>query len=379
MFPNDSMIPDQFPHAVENEGETHAKHNQRENDEDYNDVLGVDQSRFFLVARLIFFVPSETTIDSPVALQFSGDACCILAIKLIIEARFVSRISVSERCHDGLKAAVQCFRLRVKPDKGDIGPDEDGVGDAAAEILLSGGHVSAFFEYVHEVGVALVWSLQFEGIREYQLNLPSFIDGDVPHAIQGDAFLLSDNLLVLHVIAANNCLHAIHVFDTRLRFWWHSRIGWSWYHTPNGLETLVLDAIVTVESQPEISRLRRDLWGEILATEVTEEIGVAVLAVTYLEKIVTTVCTPLEFEFVSKIELQQHAFLSFQDFHALREVWIVFWIPRTVKFLFSVVTDSEFLACVLFCNVPHLTTYNVVYNERSRRCADIPPIFPGVE
>lgn len=87
-------------------------------------------------------------------------------------------------------------------------------------------------------------------------------------------------------------------------------IGWSWYHTPNGLEALVLDAIVTVESQPEISRLRRDLWGEILATEVTEEIGVAVLAVTYLEKIVTTVCTPLEFEFVSKVELQQHAFLS---------------------------------------------------------------------
>lgn len=92
-------------------------------------------------------------------------------IEDVCELTFVSRISVSERCHDGLKAAVQCFRLRVKPDKGDIGPDEDGVGDAAAEILLSGGHVSAFFEYVHEVGVALVWSLQFEGIREYQLNL----------------------------------------------------------------------------------------------------------------------------------------------------------------------------------------------------------------
>lgn len=71
--------------------------------------------------------------------------------------------------------------------------------------------------------------------------------------------------------------------------------------------------------------------------------------------------------------------LTFQDFHALREVWIVFWIPRTVKFLFSVVTDSEFLARVLFCNVPHLTTYNVVYNDWSRRCADIPPTFPGVE
>lgn len=48
-YPNDSMIPDQFPHAVENEGETHAKHNQRENDEDYNDVLGIDQSRFLLL------------------------------------------------------------------------------------------------------------------------------------------------------------------------------------------------------------------------------------------------------------------------------------------------------------------------------------------
>lgn len=84
---------------------------------------------------------------------------------------FVSGISVPERCHHGLEAAVQRFRLRVKPDKGDIGPDEDGVGDTSAEILLSRGHVSAFFEHVHEVGVALVRSLQFEGIRERQLNL----------------------------------------------------------------------------------------------------------------------------------------------------------------------------------------------------------------
>lgn len=92
-------------------------------------------------------------------------------IENVCELTFVSRISVSERCHDGLKAAVQRFGLCVKPDKGGIGPDENGVGDATAEILLSRGHVSAFFEYVHEVGVALVWSLQFERIRERQLNL----------------------------------------------------------------------------------------------------------------------------------------------------------------------------------------------------------------
>ena len=38
-YPNDSMISNQLPHAVENEGETHAKHDERENDENYNDML----------------------------------------------------------------------------------------------------------------------------------------------------------------------------------------------------------------------------------------------------------------------------------------------------------------------------------------------------
>lgn len=46
---DDSMVPDQFPHAVENEGETHAEHDQRENDQDYNDMLGIDQPRFLLL------------------------------------------------------------------------------------------------------------------------------------------------------------------------------------------------------------------------------------------------------------------------------------------------------------------------------------------
>lgn len=84
---------------------------------------------------------------------------------------FVPGVSVSERCHDGLEAAVQRFRLGVKPDKGDIGPDQHRVGDAAAEILLSRGHVSTLSEYVHEVRLALVRSLQLEGIRKRQLNL----------------------------------------------------------------------------------------------------------------------------------------------------------------------------------------------------------------
>lgn len=43
------MVPDQFPHAVENEGETHAEHDQRENDQDNNDMLGIDQPRFLLL------------------------------------------------------------------------------------------------------------------------------------------------------------------------------------------------------------------------------------------------------------------------------------------------------------------------------------------
>lgn len=46
---DDSMVPDQFPHAVEHEGEAHAEHDQRENDQDYDDMLGIDQPRFLLL------------------------------------------------------------------------------------------------------------------------------------------------------------------------------------------------------------------------------------------------------------------------------------------------------------------------------------------
>lgn len=46
---DDSMVPDQFPHAIEYEGETHAEHDQRENDQDYNNMLGIDQPRFLLL------------------------------------------------------------------------------------------------------------------------------------------------------------------------------------------------------------------------------------------------------------------------------------------------------------------------------------------
>lgn len=81
-------------------------------------------------------------------------------------------------------------------------------------------------------------------------------------------------------------------------------IGWSWYHIPNGLESFALDTFVAVESQPKVSRLRRDLRGEIRATEVAQKIGVAVLAVTYLEEIVTTVVALFELEFISEIKLQ---------------------------------------------------------------------------
>lgn len=57
-----------------------------------------------------------------------------------------------------------------------------------------------------------------------------------------------------------------------------------------------------MESEPEVSRLRRDLRGKIRAAEVAEEIGVAVLAVTYLEEIVTALVATLELEHVSEVE-----------------------------------------------------------------------------
>ena len=68
--------------------------------------------------------------------------------------------------------------------------------------------------------------------------------------------------------------------------------------------------------------------------------------------------------------------LTFQNFNAFREVWIIFRVVGTIKFLFSLVTNAEFLACVWY--VPHLTTYNVIRNERSRRCAGVFPSFPKI-
>jgi len=82
------------------------------------------------------------------------------------------------------------------------------------------------------------------------------------------------------------------------------------YHAPHGLEAFALDAVVAVESQPKIARLRYDLGGKIRPAEVTEEVGEAVLAITYLEVIETAACTVLELEFVSKVELHQHTFVS---------------------------------------------------------------------
>jgi len=82
------------------------------------------------------------------------------------------------------------------------------------------------------------------------------------------------------------------------------------YHAPHGLEALALDILVAVESQPKVARLRRDLGGKVRPTEVTEEVGETVLAVTYFEEIETAAWTVLELELVSKVKLQQHTFVS---------------------------------------------------------------------
>lgn len=58
------MIPDQLSYAVEDEGETHAEHDQGENDEYYHDMLRVDQPWFLLlqvnnkVGKLIYQLQS---------------------------------------------------------------------------------------------------------------------------------------------------------------------------------------------------------------------------------------------------------------------------------------------------------------------------------
>lgn len=87
-------------------------------------------------------------------------------------------------------------------------------------------------------------------------------------------------------------------------------MGRSRYRAPHSLESLALDILVAVESQPEVSRLRRDLRGKIRAAEVAEEIRVTVLTVTYLEEIECAVRAVFELELVPKVELQQHTFLS---------------------------------------------------------------------
>lgn len=87
-------------------------------------------------------------------------------------------------------------------------------------------------------------------------------------------------------------------------------VSWPRYHIPYSLEALALDVLVAVESQPEIPRLRRDLGGKIRSAEVTDGVGEAMLAITYLEEIETAAWTVLEFELVPKVELQQHTFVS---------------------------------------------------------------------
>jgi len=39
------------------------------------------------IALDVVLVPSETTVHSPVALQFRGDACCVLAIVLVLHTK----------------------------------------------------------------------------------------------------------------------------------------------------------------------------------------------------------------------------------------------------------------------------------------------------
>lgn len=73
--------------------------------------------------------------------------------------------------HHRLEGAVHSLRLRVEPHVRDIGRENDGVGDAAAEIFLPRGYIRALFEYVHKVGLAFVWPLQLECVRERQLDL----------------------------------------------------------------------------------------------------------------------------------------------------------------------------------------------------------------
>lgn len=82
------------------------------------------------------------------------------------------------------------------------------------------------------------------------------------------------------------------------------------YHCPDGLEAFPLDVLVAMESQPKVTRLRRDLGGEIRAAEFAEEIRVTMLAVTYLKVIEIALRAVFELELVPKVELQQHTFVS---------------------------------------------------------------------
>lgn len=43
------MIPDQLSYTIEDKSETQAKHDQREDDQNNDDMLGVDEARLFLL------------------------------------------------------------------------------------------------------------------------------------------------------------------------------------------------------------------------------------------------------------------------------------------------------------------------------------------
>lgn len=87
-------------------------------------------------------------------------------------------------------------------------------------------------------------------------------------------------------------------------------ISRSRYHVPHSPETLALDILVAVESQPKIPCLRCDFGRKIRAAEVAEEIRVTMLTVTYFKVIETAIRAVFELKLVSKVELQQHTFVS---------------------------------------------------------------------
>lgn len=71
----------------------------------------------------------------------------------------------------------------------------------------------------------------------------------------------------------------------------------------------------------------------------------------------------------------KNSLLTFQNPGALGEVRIVVWIVWTIKFLLSLVTDGELLAGVL--DVSHLTSHNLLPDERGRSCLNDLPTSAG--